>query len=115
MSSGNSLLLKYIASFVAAVGVPLAGYVVVGVWLASSEHQAALLDLQRLNARIAGHRIGQFVRDVEGQLRWTTHLGWDGESIAQHRVDALPDWCLLQSRLLKRTRALINFPVSRSC
>lgn len=89
MTSGNSLLLKYIASFVAAVGVPLLGYVVVGVWLASSEHQAALLDLQRLNARIAGYRIGQFVRDVEGQLRWTTHLGWDGEPIAQHRVDAL--------------------------
>ncbi len=85
----RSLLKKYIASFVAVVGIPLAGYTVVGVWFAAAEHRAALAELQRVQAESAALRITQFTREIEGQLRWIAHLSWTENDAEQYRMEAL--------------------------
>ena len=59
----RSLLRRYLVSFAAVVGLPLAGYTVVGVWTAAAEHRSALVEVQRTNAEAAAFRIAQFVRD----------------------------------------------------
>ncbi len=96
----RSLLGKYIASFVAAVGVPLIGYTVADIWLASTEHRNALIQIQRANAENAAFRISQFIRDIEGQLRWMTHLSWEESDGKQQRIDAL--------RLLRQVPAIVD-------
>lgn len=96
----GSLLGKYLASFVAVVGIPLAGYTVVGVWFTAEEHRAALVDLQRANAEAAAFRITQFTTEIEGQLRWLTHLSWMESDVEQHRIDAL--------RLLRQVPAVTD-------
>jgi signal transduction histidine kinase/CheY-like chemotaxis protein len=96
----RSLLRKYIGSFVAVVGIPMLGYTVVGVWFAAEEHRAALVEIQRANAQAAAYRITQFVQEIEGQLRWATHLSWDEGNADQHRIDAL--------RLLRQAPAITD-------
>jgi len=96
----RSLLRKYIASFVTVVGIPLVGYTVVGVWFAAEEHRAALVEIQRANANAAAYRITQFAREIEGQLRWATHLSWNESDAEQHRIDAL--------RLLRQVPAITD-------
>ncbi|MCZ8182889.1 MAG: ATP-binding protein [Beijerinckiaceae bacterium] len=85
----RSLLGKYIAFFIAAVGVPLIGYTLMGVWLAAQEQQASQIEIQRANTASAANRIASFLQGIEGQLRFLTHLGWDHGDAAQHRLDAL--------------------------
>ncbi|MDP4302660.1 hybrid sensor histidine kinase/response regulator [Leptothrix discophora] len=94
------MLRKYIASFVAVVGIPLVGYTVVGVWFAAEEHRAALIEVQRANAQAAAWRITQFANEIEGQLRWATHLSWNESGADQHRIDAL--------RLLRQVPAITD-------
>jgi two-component system NtrC family sensor kinase len=96
----RSLLGKYIASFVAAVAVPLIGYTAADVWFASTEHRNALIEIQRTNAENAAFRIGQFIRGIEGQMRWMTHLSWEGNDGTQQRIDAL--------RLLRQAPAITD-------
>jgi signal transduction histidine kinase/CheY-like chemotaxis protein len=96
----RSLLRKYIAIFVAVVGIPLLVYTVVGVWFAAQEHRAALVEIQRANAEAAALRITQFAREIEGQLRWATHLSWNESGAEQHRIDAL--------RLLRQVPAITD-------
>lgn len=86
------------ASFAAVVGIPLAGFTVVGVWYAADEYRNALVDLQRTHAEAAAFRITQFANEIEGQLRWLTHLAWAERDPEQHRLDAL--------RLLRQTPAV---------
>jgi signal transduction histidine kinase len=96
----RSLLRRYVASFVAAVGLPLVGYSIVSVGFAAAEHRAALEQIQRANADAAAWRITQFASEIEGQLRWATHLSWNESSAAQHRIDAL--------RLLRQVPAITD-------
>lgn len=98
--SPKSLLRKYIASFVAVVGIPMGGYTVVSVWFAAQEHRAALVEIQRANAQAAAQRITQFAQEIEGQLRWATHLSWNEGGVDQHRIDAL--------RLLRQVPAITD-------
>jgi signal transduction histidine kinase len=97
---GRLLLRKYIASFVAVVGIPLVGYTVVVVWFAAEEHRATLVEVQRANAQAAAWRITQFANEIEGQLRWATHLSWNESGADQHRIDAL--------RLLRQVPAITD-------
>lgn len=96
----RSLLSKYIASFVAVVGLPLIGYTVISVWFAAEEHRVALEQIQRANADAAAWRITQFAQEIEGQLRWATHLTWSEGTVGQHRIDAL--------RLLRQVPAITD-------
>ncbi len=87
-------------SFVAVVAVPLVGYTAADVWFASTEHRNALIEIQRANAENAAFRISQFIRDIEGQLRWMTHLSWEDADGKQQLIDAL--------RLLRQAPAIVD-------
>lgn len=96
----GSLLRKYIFSFVAVVGLPLAGHTVVGVWFEAQEQRATLVEIQQANAQAAAYRITQFAQEIESQLRWATHLSWADRDTRQHRIDAL--------RLLRQAPAVTD-------
>ncbi len=96
----RSLLRSYMRSFVAVVGIPLLGYTGVVAWLAADEHRSTLADIQRAHAEAAAYRISQFIREIQGQLRWATHLSWKESDAEQHRIDAL--------RLLREVPAITD-------
>ena len=48
-----------------------------------------LIRIQREQAEAAAAKIGQFVKEIESQLGWTTQLPWSAGSIEQRRFDAL--------------------------
>ncbi len=62
------------------------------------EHKAALIRIQHEQAEAAAAKIGQFVKEIESQLGWTTQLPWSAGSIEQRRFDAL--------RLLRQVPAI---------
>ena len=43
------------------------------------EHKAALTRIQREQAEAAAAKIGQFIKEIEGQIGWTTQLPWSAE------------------------------------
>jgi signal transduction histidine kinase/ActR/RegA family two-component response regulator len=96
----RSLLRKYTAAFLAVVGIPLLVYTIVSVWYAAEEHRSTLVEVQRANAETAAFRITQFIKEIEGQLRWGTHLSWSEAGAEQRRIDAL--------RLLRQVPAITD-------
>ena len=62
------------------------------------EHKAALIRIQHEQAEAAAAKIGQFIKEIESQLGWTTQLPWSAGSIEQRRFDAL--------RLLRQVPAI---------
>ena len=62
------------------------------------EHKAALIRIQHEQAEAAAAKIGQFVKEIESQLGWTTQLPWSAASLEQRRFDAL--------RLLRQVPAI---------
>ncbi|MFL5077911.1 MAG: GAF domain-containing protein, partial [Microvirga sp.] len=62
------------------------------------EHKAALIRIQREQAEAAAAKIGQFVKEIEGQLGWTVQLPWSASTLEQRRFDAL--------RLLRQVPAI---------
>ena len=68
------------------------------VYFYYQEHKASLIRIQREQAEAAAAKIGQFVKEIESQLGWTTQLPWSASSIEQRRFDAL--------RLLRQVPAI---------
>jgi signal transduction histidine kinase/CheY-like chemotaxis protein len=84
------LFLKYVALFVAVVCVALLANGIFEVYFYYQEHKAALVRIQREQAEAAAAKIGQFVKEIESQIGWTTQLPWSGTgSLDQRRFDAL--------------------------
>jgi signal transduction histidine kinase len=96
----RSLLRRYLVTFLAVVAVPLVAYAVAVLGFTADEHRRSLAEVQRVHAEAAAQRITQFVRELEGQLRWTTHIAWSEADTEQHRVDAL--------RLLRQAPAVTD-------
>ena len=94
----NRLFIKYVVLFVAVVCVALLANGTFDVFFYYREHKAALVRIQREQAEAAAARIGQFIREIESQLGWTTQLPWSTGSIEQRRFDAL--------RLLRQVPAI---------
>src|ERR1700754_1323908 len=72
----SRLFTKYVALFVAVVGVALLSNGIFEVIFYYREHKAALIRIQREQAEAAGAKISQFVKEIEAQLGWTTQLPW---------------------------------------
>src|SRR6202453_5048077 len=89
---------KYVALFVAVVGVALLSNGIFEVFFYYREHKAALIRIQHEQAEAAAAKIGQFIKEIESQLGWTTQLPWSAGSIEQRRFDAL--------RLLRQVPAI---------
>src|SRR3984893_13077088 len=94
----SRLFTKYVALFVAVVGVALLSNGIFEVFFYYREHKAALIRIQHEQAEAAAAKIGQFIKEIESQLGWTTQLPWSAGSIEQRRFDAL--------RLLRQGPAL---------
>ena len=92
------LFAKYVALFVAVVCVALLSNGIFDVFFYYQEHKASLIRIQREQAEAAGAKIGQFIKEIESQLGWTTQLPWSAGSIEQRRFDAL--------RLLRQVPAI---------
>src|SRR4051794_11509532 len=94
----SRLFTKYVALFVAVVGVALLSNGIFEVFFYYREHKAALIRIQHEQAEAAAAKISQFIKEIESQLGWTTQLPWSAASIQDRRFDAL--------RLLKQVPAI---------
>jgi two-component system, NtrC family, sensor kinase len=94
----SRLFIKYVALFVAVVGIALASNGIFEVFFYYREHKAALIRIQHEQAEAAAAKISQFIKEIESQLGWTTQLPWSAGSIEQRRFDAL--------RLLRQVPAI---------
>jgi signal transduction histidine kinase/CheY-like chemotaxis protein/HAMP domain-containing protein len=92
------LFTKYVTLFVAVVTIALLSNGIFDVVFYYQEHKASLIRIQREQAEAAAAKIGQFVKEIESQLGWTTQLPWSAGSIEQRRFDAL--------RLLRQVPAI---------
>ncbi len=92
------LFRKYVGLFVAVVCVALFANGLFEIWFSYQEHKAALIRIQREQAEAAAAKIGQFVKEIEGQLGWTVQLPWSASTLEQRRFDAL--------RLLRQVPAI---------
>src|SRR5215467_5579545 len=101
-SSGSGirsrLFTKYVALFVAVVGVALLTNGTFEVFFYYREHKSSLIRIQHEQAEAAAAKISQFIKEIESQLGWTTQLPWSAGSIEQRRFDAL--------RLLRQVPAI---------
>jgi signal transduction histidine kinase len=94
----SRLFTKYVALFVAVVGIALLSNGIFEVFFYYREHKAALIRIQHEQAEAAAAKIGQFIKEIESQLGWTTQLPWSAGSLESRRFDAL--------RLLKQVPAI---------
>jgi Cache domain len=92
------LFIKYVGLFVAVVCVALLSNGIFDVFFYYQEHKTSLIRIQREQAEAAAAKIGQFVKEIESQLGWTTQLPWSAGAIEQRRFDAL--------RLLRQVPAI---------
>ncbi|XSC43297.1 cache domain-containing protein [Bradyrhizobium sp. RDT10] len=85
----SGLFIKYVALFVAVVGVALLANGSFEVFFYYREHKASLIRIQQEQAVAAAAKISRFIKEIESQLGWTTQLPWSAGSIEQRRFDAL--------------------------
>jgi signal transduction histidine kinase/DNA-binding response OmpR family regulator len=98
LKTRRRLFTKYVALFVAIVCIALVSNGVFDVLFYYRENKASLVRIQREQAEAAAAKIGQFIKEIESQLGWTTQLPWSAGSIEQRRFDAL--------RLLRQVPAI---------
>ncbi len=94
----SRLFLKYAGLFVAVVCVALVTNGLFEIWASYREHKDALIQIQHEQAESAAAKIGQFIKEIESQVGWTTQLLWSTGTIEQRRFDAL--------RLLRQVPAI---------
>src|SRR5262245_23168532 len=92
------LFIKYVSLFVAVVLLALSASGAFDVYFYYNERKVSLVRIQREQAEAAAAKIGQFIKEIESQLGWTTQLPWSAGSIDQRRFDAL--------RLLRQVPAI---------
>ncbi len=94
----GKLFRKYVALFLAVVCVALLTSGLSEVWFSYQEHKASLIRIQREQAEAAAAKIGQFIKEIESQIGWTTQLPWSAGTLEQRRFDGL--------RLLRQVPAI---------
>src|ERR1700746_1476118 len=80
---------KYVALFVAVVCMALLTNGLFEIWFSYQEHKTSLVRIQREQAEAAAAKLGQFIKEIESQVGWTTQLPWSAGTIEQRRFDAL--------------------------
>src|SRR5260370_29268645 len=68
------LFTKYVALFVAVVCVALLSNGIFDVFFYYQEHKASLIRIQPEQPEAPAAKIGQFIKDIDTQLGWTTQL-----------------------------------------
>jgi signal transduction histidine kinase len=82
------LLRKYIALFVGVVCLALLANGGLDIWFSYQTQKALLVRIQQEQAEAAAGKIGQFIKEIEGQLGWATQLPWSTGNLAEWRFDA---------------------------
>jgi hypothetical protein len=100
------LFRKYVALFLAVVCVALLSNGVFEIWFSYQEHKASLIRIQHEQAEAAAAKIGQFIKEIESQVGWTTQLPWSAGTIEQRRTDG--------QRLLRQVPAITELAPARS-
>ncbi len=97
MNPRGRLFWKYVIFFVVLVSGALLASGVIEIYFSYQENKAALVSVQREKAVAAASRIEQFIKEIEGQIGWTTHgsAAPSGAALDQRRFDYL--------RLLRQT------------
>jgi signal transduction histidine kinase/CheY-like chemotaxis protein len=83
----RTLFWKYVILFVAVTSASLIINALVDIWFTFSDHRAVLFRIQKEQAVSAASKITQFLKEIEGQLGWTTHLSWETEATDQRELD----------------------------
>jgi len=83
------LFWKYFILFVALMGTALLASGLIDIWLTYRDHRVVLIRIQREQAGAAASKITQFVKEIEGQLGWMTHLSWADPAMDQRQLDAI--------------------------
>src|SRR3974390_1780214 len=83
------LFRKYVALFVVVVCAVLLTNGLLELFFAYQEHKYSLIRIQREQAEAAAAKIGQFIKEIESQVGWTTQLPWSPGAIDQRRFDGL--------------------------
>ena len=94
----SRLFIKYVALFVAVVGLALVINSAFDIYFSYKEQKTSLIRVQREQAEAAAGKIGQFINEIESQVGWTTQLPWSAGTLEQRRFDAL--------RLLRQVPAI---------
>src|ERR1700730_3246377 len=92
------LFLKYVVLFFAVVLVALITNGAFEVWFSYQEYKSSLIRIQREQAEAAAAKIGQFIREIEAQVGWTTQLPWSAGTVEARRFDGV--------RLLRQVPAI---------
>lgn len=92
------LFRKYVALLVAVVCVVLVINSLFEAGFAYQEHKISLIRIQHEQAEAAAAKIGQFIKEIESQVGWTTQLTWSAGTTNQRSFDAL--------RLLRQVPAI---------
>src|SRR5262245_35060260 len=95
------LIRKYVTLFLVIVCVVFLANNLLEIWLFHRDHTSSLIRTQREQADAAAAKIGQFIREIEGQVGWTTQLPWSAATVEQRRFDG--------SRLLRQVPAIAEF------
>src|SRR5712675_3220313 len=92
------LFRKYVAILLAVVCVVLLINALLEAGFAYREQKASLIRIQHEQAEAAAAKIGQFIKEIESQVGWTTQLPWSAGTTEQRRFDGL--------RLLRQVPAI---------
>ncbi len=85
----QSLRRRYALTFVALVSLPLLLSAAVSASITWRQQQQALAAVQSAQVAASAERIGQFLHEVELQLRGLALLPWAGDSASQRRLNAV--------------------------
>jgi signal transduction histidine kinase/CheY-like chemotaxis protein len=96
----RTLFWKYVVLFVAVTSASLIINGIVDIWFTFRDHRAALFRIQKEQAVSAASKITQFIKEIEGQLGWTTHLSWETAATDQRELDG--------RRLLRQVPAIVE-------
>src|SRR5581483_2668903 len=94
----GALFRKYVVLLAAVIGLALVANNLVNIWFTYGEYHEDLVRFQKEQAAAAASRISLFVKEIEGQLGWMTHLSWAMPTTEQRELDAL--------RLLRQVPAI---------
>jgi two-component system NtrC family sensor kinase len=94
----SRLFIKYVALFVAVVGLALVINSAFDIYFSYKEQKTSLIRVQREQADAAAGKIGQFITEIESQVGWTTQLPSSAGTLEQRLFDA--------QRLLRQVPAI---------
>ena len=92
------LFRKYALPLAGLLSMALIGSGLLGIWFSYREQQTLLVRIQTEQAAAAASKISQFLKEIEGQMGWTTQLAWTTGGAEQRQLEAL--------RLLRQVPAI---------